>query len=406
MAVTNYDVAPAEEQLTGMELSFEGLDMELPDFTVEEVMLGESLLTQSPQTALTIHNYQHNVPIKNLDKFKNATLKLDISRPILKEFGFPTEMTVKQQVYRIDNRNPINRSTEEFTMRAIDVTTLNDAESLVSKSWKCSTPTEVVEYVLKSCAGAERMVLEDSGIARGYMAENIHPFQVINQQSNVALTAKGDPSFLHFMTYENGGTHHFRSLEKMCQQDPVIKFYQVEATKGYTDPRGIMTCSFPCDFDLLSDILNGYDRYGKDISSMMVFNPANKMFSLVGNQIQGCGIGSGVFKMGSTNINTERNQNTCPTGIEKYGLKRQARMALIERDKIALRLTVPFNPILNVGKVIELLLFNRDTPESGLLNYGSGKYLVLHLTHNIKRGGFATTTMDCVASTVGNEGKV
>jgi hypothetical protein len=154
--------------------------------------------------------------------------------------------------------------------------------------------------------------------------------------------------------------------------------------------------------------LNGVDENGKDINSLMVFNPVNKMFSLVGDQTLGCGICSGVVKMAQTNYGTAKDQNSCNSNIEKYLLKRQARMALLEQDKIALRLTVPWNPVLNAGKIISVNLFNKAMSSAGNIveNYGSGDYLILHLSHNIQKGGYATTTMECVSKTAGTRGEV
>lgn len=396
----------AQEFLTSMQVEFVLSGTVLPDFTVQEIVMGESLLTQSPQTALTVQSYMHSIPSKNWDAFKNAPVRIRLKRKILEDLGLPSEMEVEQTIYRIDNRHLINQGNEEFTIHAIDSSMLDDAENLVSKSWKCVTPSVVVRDILSKCVNVRNMDIEDSVFARDYIAENIHPYQAINQQSTSALTLKdSDPSFLHFMTYENGGTHHFKSLKTMTEQTPTMMFQYSEQAKSFGHPQGIMTYSFPCDFDLLSDILNGYDRNGNDISSLMVFNPRDKTFSLVGNQKIGCGIGSGVFKMAATNINSAKDQNTCISGVEKFLQKRQARMSLIERDKIALRFTVPWNPSLNAGKTVEIKLLNKNSEGQQLL-YGSGKYLILHLTHNIKRGGFATTTMDCVADTVGQEGKV
>ena len=97
-------------------------------------------------------------------------------------------------------------------------------------------------------------------------------------------------------------------------------------------------------------------------------------------------------------------QGGCPDFSQFYALKRQARMALLEEDKIALKITVPWNPILNAGKIIRLTLNNKNDPAQK--NYGSGDYLIKSLTHNIKYGGFSTTTMDCVSQTVGRGGIV
>jgi hypothetical protein len=63
-------------------------------------------------------------------------------------------------------------------------------------------------------------------------------------------------------------------------------------------------------------------------------------------------------------------------------------------------MTVPWNPMLHAGKVVRVKLFNRE--KIGVYNYGSGDYLISSLVHTIKRGGMATTTLDCVSETVGN----
>ncbi len=398
-----------EEILAKLDISFSipgnrGKNMTLTDFTEYELILGESLLTPGLQTSVNINSYMHTLPIKDLDLFKNAVIRVKIDRPILQKYGIQTGLEVIQRVYRLENRTMINPSVESFTLRACDDTMLNDAKSTVSKSWKCTAPSDIVKYVLKTCAGANtEPQVEKCGPARDYIAENIHPFQVVAQQLNVALTEKGqDPSFLHYMTYEKFGTHHFKSLKALTGQNPVIEYYYSEkgASSCYSDPRGIITNSFPCDFDLLSYVLNGIDVSGRDINSLIVFNPVNKMFSLVGDQTIGCGIGGGVTKMAQTNRGTAQNQNSCNSDVEKFLLKRQARMSLLEANKIALRITVPWNPELNVGKVIKMDLRNKE--DDKISNYGSGKYLILSMFHNIRRGGYAVTTMDCVSTTVGS----
>jgi hypothetical protein len=401
--VDNVASADTPEISADVRFNSTGGDQAFEDFTYQEIMLGESLLTPGLQTSVVAHSYIHSV--KNFDLLKKGNVVIKLDQPTLKEYNYPTSLDVSQTVYRLENRRPLDHNNEEMTFRACDPTMLFDAENLVSKSWKCTTPSAIVRYVLNSCLGAKRIEVEDSTPARDYLAENIHPFQVIAQQSNVALANGNDPSFLHYMTYEKGGTHHFKSLYKLTNnQKPIITFVNsgVGSIRGYEDPHTILSYSFPCDFDLLTDLLNGLDEKGKDISSLILFNPLNKMFSMVGNQRMGCGIGGGNPKMSQSNQGTESNQNSCNTGVKDYLKKRQARMNLVERDKIALRLTVPWNPILHAGKVIRIELKNADPGTAATkLNYGSGNYLILHMTHNIKRGGYATTTMDCVSTTVG-----
>lgn len=403
---TETSFSQEQDILTDIQLKFNVDPKVMIQVTPVEVILGESLLTPGLQTSLRVHSYSQVLPIKNLDIYKGSIMDIQLQRKILQHYKLNDKMHVNQVVYRIDNRKFINNTTEEYVIHACDQTLLDDAATLVSKMWKCTRPSEVVTEVLSSCAGvgSGQLDVESADPARDYIAENIHPFQVVAQQSNVALAGGNDPSFLHYMTYKNLGTHHFRSLHSLTKKASIGTFYFSETganalSGGYADPSLIRTLSFPCDFDLLSDILNGIDANGNDINSAMLFNPVTKQFNTFGNQTLGCGIGGGNMKLGMTNQDSAGQQNACPDYAYLYMQKRQARMGLLEQDKIALRFTVPWNPNLHVGEIVTIKIPNKNDPT--ILNYGSGDYLILHMTHNIKRGGYATTTMDCVSRTVG-----
>lgn len=393
---------------TYFDISFDGVpEAVLDQVTAKEVMLGESLLTPGLQTSVKFDSYLHTRIVKNFDNFKNSVMIINIQKPNLNDWKFPEwTMDVTQRVYRLDTRHLINNNNERFTLRACDDTQLTDPATLVSKSWKCTAPSDIVKEVLGDCAKASLLDVEYADYPRDYIAENIHPFQVVSQQAGYALAGGTDPSFVHYMTYgdyNNGPTHHFRSLKSLCDQPPIREYFFNEMNNAISDPKSILTYSFPCDFDLMSDILNGIDADGNDINSLVLFDPINKAFSLFNDQfnLYGCGIGSGVMKMAISNQNTYQQQDMCPDFAKEYLLKRQARMSLLDSNKIALRMTVPFNPELHAGKVIEVSLFNKESRPAQEKNYGSGTYLILHMFHHIIQGGLATTTLDCVSSTVG-----
>jgi hypothetical protein len=77
-------------------------------------------------------------------------------------------------------------------------------------------------------------------------------------------------------------------------------------------------------------------------------------------------------------------------------------MALLEKDKIALRVAIPWNPNMNVGKVIKFSWTNKNA--DGTPVYGEGDYLITGMQHSIRLGGFSTTTLECVSKTVGQGG--
>ena len=108
------------------------------------------------------------------------------------------------------------------------------------------------------------------------------------------------------------------------------------------------------------------------------------------------------MKEAMSNSDSAKNRDSCNLDVETHLVKRQARMSLLERDKIALRIVVPWNPMMHAGKIITLEWKNKsEDGKEGRDIYGHGDYLILNMTHTIRYGGFSTTTMDCVAQTVG-----
>lgn len=378
-----------------------GSDYLLDQVTLKELTMTESLLTPSVQTSVRLQSKIYG-GVKWFGTLKNQTMSITLSDEARRT------MVVSQKIYRMDNRQmmPMNvGQTEEFSLHCCDQTLLNDAKSLVSKSWKCTQPSSIVSEVLRQCVGANRTDVENtSGEPRDYIAENIHPFQVIAQQANVALASGDDPSFVHFMTYDGVGAtiHNFKSLKSMIGAGSIGTFFHSETSESgtnnysYADKNRVLDFSFPCDFDYLTDLLNGINESGQSTNALAVVNQLTGMFSLLGNQAQGCGIGGSNFKLATTNYGSAEQQNSCNVGVEKHLLKRQARMSLLDRDKVALRLVLPWNPQLHAGRVIN---FQWRDKESNNQVYGTGKYLIASMTHTIRPYGFSTTTVDCVAQT-------
>lgn len=400
--------------IVDVEVSVPGITF--PDLTIKEIYLNESILNPSVQTAVTCQSYVYDV-VKNYDLLKNATITINMQGRYTPGSDFERKirsMEVANQIYRVDNRfmNPLNiGQTEEFTIHACDRTLLSDAQHLVSKLWKCTRPSDIVRNVLGAdCMTASIGSITQSEPQRDYVAENIHPFQVIAQQANVALDG-GDASFVHFMTYDLGGQglHNFTSLKTLCAGGPIRTYFHNEGGTdtgyGYDDggfypePGAripVMAFSFPCDFDYLTDLLNGITPGGGNGNIVGLFNP------LIGSwQIPKYGLcNTGYnYKKSITNKNSGKQQDACETDVESHLLQRQARMALLEKDKVALRFTVPWDPLMHVGQIIRFEWFTKsDNPQE---LYGTGNYLVTALTHSIQLGGYSTTTMDCVSQTVG-----
>jgi hypothetical protein len=410
MSSLDFNKGGTNDQMRLVRISGDLGGVDYTQVTTKEINATESLLTPGLQTSVTLQSQIYNNTIfKNWDRTKGQKLRLDLKDAL------GNEMTIDQRIYRLDNREfmPLNTGrTEEMTFHACDASLLEDAKHLVSKSWKCTTPDDIVRYCLSSCLSVDHMDIQKSSPARDYIADSIHPFQVISQMANMALD-ENDPSFVHYMTYGVGSqsqpTHHFKSLKKLTAQPSKFTYYNTETgLRGNSDYNSQSSGNkaihfmFPCDFDLLSDLLNGVDESGADINIGTFLNVSDATGSAQGGNINGC-IQNGNLKVSLTNKGTSKQQNGCDTEVEKYLLRRQARMGLLEKDKVTFRLIAPWNPNLHAGDVITFKWKDKD--DTGTLIYGSGDYLIVSMTHKIRLGGYATTTFDCVAKTVG-QGKI
>lgn len=393
------------------------LGVPLEDVTVKEVIVGESLLNPSAYSVVTLQSAMFFRP-QNWDYFRCKPIAIDIADNN-NMANNPRTMKINQTVYRCDNRHFTVTNTgnaEELSLHSIDQSILNDAKTVWEKSWKCATPASIVNEALQKIGATNAIINRSTGPGRPYVAESIHPLQVIQQQANVALFDGDDPSFIHYMTIrEQTGQaiHHFRPLGELMKSYTSFgtghEAYNIYAADtaitggtGFADSyftstgmNKAVTFTFPCDYDILSDILNGVDCNGRNLNDVRTFNLASGEFSSAMGAISQA---ANIFKS-ITNLGTAQQQNSCETNVEKYLLKRQARMGLLERDKIALRITVPWSPWLHVGNLINFHWNNRYDPSYE--QYGSGKYLILNLTHNIQYGGYAVTTLDCIANTFG-----
>ena len=387
----------------------------LPDVTVKEVVVGESLLNPSAHTVVTLQSAMYAAP-QNWDYFRCQPITVSISDNDTTS-GNPRTMQISQHVYRCDNRKFTNVNTgqvEELSLHSIDNAILKDAETIFEKSWKCASPGAVVQEALQKIGVNQvRFSPGTTGPGRPYVAESIHPLQVVQQQASVALWNGNDPSYVHYNTInENTGqtVHHFRALGELMSASQHTPYHLYAADSGITGltafaysgsfaplaMRTAVSFNFPCDYDVLSDVLNGINCGGKYINDVKTFNLADGNFSSAMGALSTAG---NIFKS-LTNAGTAKQQNACETNVEKYLLKRQARMGLLDRNKIALRITIPWSPWLHVGQLIHFHWYNRYDPS--LEQYGSGKYMILHLTHNIQYGGYAVTNLDCIANTYGS----
>jgi len=382
------------------------------DLNVEEVSVTESLLSPTVFASIKVHQTLETEIYRNMDLYYAKPIIISLARPFLRNFFQKDNIGSELVVFRISNRNRrVMYSTEEFIISACSPSFITDAKTWVPDHWASKTPSEIVENIYTNVLNIPSYEIEKSNPPIDFAGERLHPFQIISQMAERAITNDGsnDPSFIHYMTMQNSNfanilTHNFKSLRKLTEQSPIMSFsysFKNLTVNNYYNPFDIMSFSFPCDFDLMSDIMNGYDETGKEIFTLTTIDSYKGLGAIFKSEFNNLLSKYSLSRFSTpTNLTTASMLNSNPTNVENYLLKRKARMSLLNQDKIALKMTVPFNPMLSVGKVISVTFKQKPDLTMPAL-YGSGNYLIVNMTHVVRPRGLAVTNLDCVAKTVG-----
>lgn len=390
------------------------------ELNVNELTITESLLSPTVYASIKIEETLAPQNWRNLDNYYAKPVIIQVSDPKFQNLKFnntriTSDLIATLVIFRLSKRQRKNNySTETFELSACSPTLITDAKSWVPDHWVSKTPSEIVENIYTNVfnLAKDNFEIESSNPVIDFAGERLHPFQIITQMAERAITNDGlnDPSFLHYMTLrksnlENSLVHNFKSLNSLSNKQPINKdnpfSYSMKnlSNLNYYNPFDIMTFSFPCDFDLLSDIMNGYDEGGNKIFSLTTIDPYDGTGSVFRESNSKSSSKYTIAPFSSiTNLKTSYKLDSNPTNVEAFLLKRKARMALLEQDKIALKMTIPFNPLLSVGNIIYVSL-KKDSLYPAL--YGSGNYMIVNMTHQIKPKGLSVTNLDCVAKTVG-----
>lgn len=365
----------------------------LEETSVQGIDQYESILSPAAYQKVTVQSTIHAVPNKNYDAFKGKVLTIKTSNPNIYE---GLEWNFSQLVYRMETRKPFNNNIETFTLVTCDPSLLNNAQRRMSNFWQCTSPSDVAAAAF-SCLGVTQFYTEPSMPARDYQAANIHPFQVLAEQADVALSL-GDPSFLHYATLLKGGMQYFQSIKAMTRAPVRWQFVYAEEGGGehLANPHNILSYEFPCDFDYLGDLMNGYLPGGVSASTIAI-NPTTGTMALINGDLTACG-GMGGAIVNSV-ITDTGSADSCGTAPEDYTSLRQARLSLIQPDKIALKIQVPYNPVIHAGDMVECRFINKV---DGSVNYGTGLYLIVNLQNSLRSGGYGITSMELVSQSVGD----
>lgn len=85
-----------------------------------------------------------------------------------------------------------------------------------------------------------------------------------------------------------------------------------------------------------------------------------------------------------------------PSSVEKYFHTRPELLAFLHRERVDLKIVVPFSPERHVGDKINVEFYSKREKTKSSKDFGSGEYIIVHMTHSIKVGSYGTTTFECI----------
>lgn len=415
-----------------IDIGVEDKELMFSELSVTNVYVHESILSPTVQISVTFVDSVHL--IKNFLQYKIAkgempNLSMTVINPMFNIEGRgphgvtrDAELPINNfQVYRMDSRRPLNYHMEQFTLHICSPSIIKNQIYRMSDFYKMKELSKVVEDAMDS-VGIKKNVrsIEKTDIHRDYISNNQHPFQVIAEITDMAMK-DNHAQYLHYMTTEEvQGKHYFISLKKLLNNaekkgfkpDFNYEYSEKGANETFTI-NDIMTYEFPCDFDTLLDLSGGIIHNKEDHKnhkpSMVSINPFDGGIFMVDGKIHGDkklrGFG------GALNAGAWSNKNNFeapgltsrPSGVEKYLHKRTENITFLHRERIDLKIVVPFNPRLHVGNLIDVSFYSKREKGSKNKDYGSGIYLVCHMTHDVKVGNYGTTILECIKVKEGSD---
>lgn len=419
-------------------LSVENQRLMASEITPTNVYIHESILSPTVQISITFLDTIH--VIKNFIQYKikggeMPNMSMTVINPRFNIEGGnhvhsvtrDAELPINNfKVYRMDSRRPLNYHMEQYTLHLCSPSIIKNQIYRMSHFYKMKELSKVVEDAMDS-AGIKKNVrfIEKTDLKRDYISNNQHPFQVISEIADMSMKDQ-HAQFLHYMTTEEvQGKHYFVSLKHLIKRADGKNFkgdfqysYNEKGANETFYIDDIMTYEFPCDFDTLLDLSGGIIHNKADHKnhkpSMVSINPFDGGVFMVDGKIHGDnklrGFGGALNAGAWSNKNNFESVKTSgtfigatttgdasrPSGVEKYLHKRTENITFLHREKIDLKIVVPFNPTLHAGNLIDVSFFSKREKGTKNKNYGSGIYLIVHLTHDVKVGNYGTSIFECI----------
>jgi hypothetical protein len=344
----------------------------------------------------------------------NEYLTLSFSKP-----NYDAKIEKTFRIFKVSNRMLTKDQNENYRLNFCSEEAVLSEQYRISKSYKNKKVSDIIKDILKNELLVNSTKFKDANIeetrgVRDIIVPNKKPFESINWLSTQAISNKSSTVGSSYLFYENFDGFNFKSLQNLFSGDIYATYNYEPKNIGQpvqSDFRNVLSYDVVSNFDTLNSINTGsfanrlltvdtlrlnykitdfdYDNYftkSNKLNKNKIMSDAQNRKKQKMNQTP-----EGVLRVATTNTGQstynpyiKANQPSIKdVNIETTVPNRIAQIAQL--NTIKYNLTVPGDPFLSVGKIIQFNLPSVRTDANGrvLDSLYSGKYLVTALKHHI-----------------------
>jgi hypothetical protein len=328
------------------------------------------------------------------------------------------------RVYKIGDRIPgDNPNTSFYTLYFCSEELLLSEQNKITKSYTGTKISDLVKNVLNILQVLPNKIynIEETTGIYDFTIPRLKPFEAISWLSTYARPQSGGTNGADMLFFETKDGYNFRSIKSMISAEPMATYkYQLNNLQSADMTEKIFTV-LDYEFVKTQDMLENINS-GMIANKLISIDPFKKSFTTTNFNLQQneTNIGSLKNRLGKTQLESydsvvkvavsNSGQKEIPyikesagsvaqdIFIETYVPNRTSQINLA--NYITVKMTVPGNPILTVGRTLNFNLLTQrnssNNTQKDLDIFYSGKYLITAARHVISAQGKYITVLEIV----------
>lgn len=312
-------------------------------------------------------------------------------------FNTPTDLDKMSDVafhlpiISLSKREQIKEKQQLLVLNCVSEPMLESAKTTISKSYKGKLHSEIVKDIFDTHINQFDLVvdIEPSKYTENLVIPNCKPFEAIRFITERAISSKGTADFLF---YEGRDNYHFKSINTMLQQEPVMTLSTNPAGLGDTfNILKIMDYYHNVNYNMKTNVQRG--MLG---STILSWDPDNKElvkkeFSYIKSFDKQSHLGKQKLVYDDTELSSPLNRLffesiTTDTRSDEWRAQRQSALQVINNNRVVV--TLPGNTSLDIGLITNFNIPSMEEQDTSILQQNdtllSGKWLITSIRHKVE----------------------